>query len=126
MNTHIKRILIVDDEANILKSLQRILEDDFDVTIALGGVAALEILNKTHQPFNLILSDLSMQEVNGIDIYRYVASHFPALKAQIIFMTGSAYTPDLKEFMSSIDNPCLEKPFKQEDLYQAINDILTK
>ena len=115
-----KRILVIDDEPNILKSLMRILDDNYAVTTALGGGAGLKLLKNGDQ-FDLIISDLSMPEINGIELYNQIAILFPGLEKNIIFMTGFAYTEDIKTFLQNVNPPILEKPFIAENLFSLIN-----
>jgi DNA-binding NtrC family response regulator len=125
MNTRRKNILIIDDEIFILKSLARILENDYDVITALGGNAALQIL-KTNHHFDLILSDISMPDTNGVELYKIISHDYPGLENKIIFMTGFAYTDDIIDFLEKIKTPFLAKPFEIETLSLTIKEFLTK
>lgn len=120
MNTTNKRILVIDDEPNILKSLQRILEDSCGVTTALGGQAALDLLTQHNFKADIILCDISMPVVNGADFYHTIAEKLPGLEKRIIFMTGGAYTDDLRKFIDSVDNQLLNKPFNQDELLSLV------
>jgi len=117
-----KRILVVDDEPYLLKSIQRMLEDQHDITTASSGQAALDIL-KNEKQYDLIISDLSMPNISGADLYHFIAEKFPGLENHIIFMTGGAYTANLKEFISSVNNARLIKPFEQEELLRLIESV---
>jgi len=67
MNSH--HILLVDDEPNIIKALQRLLfDDDYEVTSAASGEDALEILNS--HAIDLIIADYRMSGMNGIEFFR--------------------------------------------------------
>lgn len=118
------RILIVDDEPIMLKSLSRILDKMYDVTVALGGRKAIDILNNKNGDFAIILSDLNMDGVNGADLYRYISQKYPGLEEKVIFISGGVYGTSIREFMSSIDNIYLEKPFDQVKLLSAIEQII--
>ncbi len=116
-----KKILIIDDEPSLLKSMARLLEDYHQITTANGGQAALDLIVKDNGKFDVIISDLSMPDVAGPDIYKYISEKYPELKEKIIFITGGAFTPKLQEFLDSIPNLCLEKPFMRDDLLKAID-----
>ncbi len=106
------RILVVDDEPNLAKTLA-ILLDDHVVEIALGGEAALARL-EIDREFDLILCDLMMPIVTGMDVYAVVEARWPQLSERFAFMTGGAFTPRARAFLDDCDRPRLDKPFRAE------------
>lgn len=120
-----KRILVIDDEFFLLKSITRILEDAYDVTSVLHARLALDLLNK-HEKYDIIISDLSMPDVNGEKLYNIITENFPGMEDKIIFMTGYAYSDELKKFLNSINNQVLPKPFNEDDLLMAITNHLSE
>jgi len=119
-----KRILIVDDEPALLNLLERILGNDNQITKAQGGRAAFNLLAKDSEQFDVIVSDLNMPDINGVELFQYITVNNPKLARHMIFSTGGSYTASMTEFLSSMKNPCLEKPFTREQLFQAINTVL--
>jgi two-component system NtrC family sensor kinase len=119
-----KRILIVDDELMLLYSLRRMLDDVYDVTIAHGGKAAIDLLNKPDNKYDLIISDVSMPDINGVNLYLYIAKHHPELEKKVIFMTGGTMSAYLDEFLVTNKAICLTKPFEAESLRQTIKDCI--
>jgi DNA-binding response OmpR family regulator len=117
------KILIVDDLPNILNALRRLLEDEQIVTVALGGRAALKILEDRGMSFDLMITDINMPDISGIDLYRYINKKHPKLSSQIIFLTGSISSEKINDFLGSIKNPYLEKPFTPQALAAAIVGI---
>lgn len=117
-----RRVLIVDDEAQLAAMLGRMLEDDFELAIASSAQQALEILRGGGAMFDVVLCDLMMPEMNGMDFYRVVAELMPELVERFIFMTGGAFTPWAAEFLASSRRPCLEKPFD----YRTLRAMLEK
>jgi len=117
-----KRILIVDDEVHLLRSLKRLLEDDYDVITAVGGKTAIELLAKDNAEYNAILIDLMMPDMTGADLYQYIAMQYPQVLHAIIFMSGGVPNA-VKDFLNSVENPFLEKPFKKEEIISAIEKI---
>jgi predicted signal transduction protein with EAL and GGDEF domain len=81
------RILCVDDEPNVLAGLRRTLRRTYDVTTALGATAAMEEIN-SRGPFTVIVSDLNMPQMDGIEFLRWVSEHAP--HASAILLTGNA------------------------------------
>jgi CheY-like chemotaxis protein len=125
MNTERKRILLIDDELFILKSTKRILEDKYDVSIAVGGKSAYEMLMKDNK-FDLIISDISMPDIGGVELYKIISSQFPGLEKKIIFMTGFAYTEEINSFLKDSKNYVIDKPFDDTSLYHALNTFFSK
>lgn len=115
-----KCILVVDDEPSLLKSIVRMLPDQHEVITASGGQMAIDLLQKNDKHYDVIITDLSMPTISGADLYHFVAKNFPGREKNIIFMTGGAYNEQLKTFMTSIKNPCLDKPFDKEKLLALI------
>lgn len=90
------RLLFVDDESRILLSLKAIFRADYDVTVANGGVEALEILKK--ERFDAIVSDQRMPGVTGVEVLRAAREQQP--QAIRMLLTGYA---DLNAIVSSIN-----------------------
>jgi len=121
-----KRILIVDDELMLLYSLRRMLDDVYDITIAHGGQKAIDIINKQESQFDLIISDVSMPDVNGVNLFLYIAKHHPGLEQRVIFMTGGPMSAYLDEFFLTNKAMCLLKPFDSEKLLQVIKELVNE
>ena len=115
------RVLIVDDEPGNLEVLKRVLKKKNDVLSALTGMDAFAILEREEGKVDAIVSDLNMPDMNGMELYKKVAQKFPGLEKRIIFMTGGLFIEELTDFLSTVPNICLEKPFKFEDLLLAVS-----
>jgi PAS domain S-box-containing protein len=109
------RVLVVDDEPVLVSALGRSLEPDFEVTVVESGREARRLLLEG-PPFDVILCDLIMPGVTGMDLYDDVKRARPELCSRIIFMTGGTFTARAREFLSSVPNPALDKPFDLETL----------
>jgi CheY-like chemotaxis protein len=103
-----RRVLVVDDDPAILELLVLALEA-YDVTSASTGRQALEACRA--QDFDLILCDLMMPDVNGMEVYHTLARDKPALAERVVFLTGGAYTDRMREFMAPSRIQRLDKPF---------------
>ena len=86
------RVLIVDDEVVFANSLRRMLSREHDVTVANSGRAALELL-RAGERFDVILCDLMMPEITGMDVHAQLLQLSPEQADRMIFMTGGAFTP---------------------------------
>ncbi len=118
-----QRILLVDDEAYLLRVYDRALGRTHQVTAALGGRQAMEILAQAADRFDVVISDLLMPEVDGIELYEYLRAHHPRLAARTIFMTGGAATLRAREFLAALATPSLEKPFDIHELLRRVAEV---
>ena len=114
------KVLIVDDEVNLLRSLQRNLRRTYDITVAEGGLAALtQILQ--NGPFAVIVSDLQMPEIDGVQVLAMARILTPDTFR--IMLTGnvtssiSTYGADKKPWFQYLNKPC-----STERLCQMLNE----
>ncbi len=115
------RVLVVDDEPGNLEVLNRVLKKKNDVLAALTGLDALAILEREKGRVDAIVTDLNMPDMNGMDIYKTVAVKFPGLEKRFVFITGGLFMEESRDFLKTVPNPCLEKPFEFEDLVTAVS-----
>jgi CheY-like chemotaxis protein len=120
-----KNILIVDDEARLLKSIEAgllIYRRKFKVLTAANGKEAVDILNTTE--IDLVVTDLKMPGMDGFELLAYIHSKFPFLPA--IVMTAFC-TPDIEEKLVNGNSiRILEKPIDFDDLADAISGALER
>lgn len=115
-----KRILIVDDEDNILISMKRMLDDQYTIFTASDGAAALELIKQEKSQFDLIFCDLSMPKMNGAALYLAIVDQYKELEDRFIFMTGGPFGGFIEEFGLTKKSPCMDKPFKKDELNKII------
>jgi CheY-like chemotaxis protein len=118
-----KRILVVDDDENILSLERTILEQKgFDVTAAAGGAEALRIL--ADQVFDLVLLDVMMPEIDGFTVCRKIKED-PRLKdIPVIFLTAKGGGEALAEGFESGAVMYINKPFTANKLLTIVNTML--
>jgi signal transduction histidine kinase/CheY-like chemotaxis protein len=116
------RVLVVDDEPLILRTIKRILVDH-DVTTYDSAAAALDALRGGAR-FDLILCDLMMPEVTGIDLHEQLRAIAPDQVERLVFMTGGTFTARSREFLASVSNPRIDKPFDAASLRTMVNGML--
>jgi len=114
-----RRILAVDDEALLLKAYRRMLSDMHEVVTALGGHEALRALERD-TAYDVILCDLQMPEMSGMDLHTAVQARFPALADRFVFVTGGAFSIDAKRFLEEAVCAVIQKPFRIEDLLALV------
>jgi signal transduction histidine kinase len=113
------RVLIVDDELTLLSSLRRALGREVDVVLANSASEALAILEHDVR-FDVVLCDIMMPDVTGIELFERVSTEIPALRDRFVFMTGGAFGATMQEFIDRVELPRLEKPFDVRDLRRLI------
>jgi CheY-like chemotaxis protein len=118
-----KRILVVDDDENILSLERTILEQKgFDVTAAAGGAEALKLL--AGQAFDLVLLDVMMPEIDGFTVCRKIKED-PRLKdVPVIFLTAKGGGEALAEGFESGAVMYINKPFTANKLLTIVNTML--
>ncbi len=104
------RILVVDDEAALRRNLQRQLGRAHDVVTVGSGEEARRLL-ETDTAFDLILCDVMMPHLSGPELHAWLVARDPAVADRMVFMTGGAFTSHATEYLASLGNVQLEKPF---------------
>jgi PAS domain S-box-containing protein len=119
------RILIVDDEPLVSQAVRRALQREHEVmTLTSAREAYARLTGGEH--FDLILCDIMMPEMSGIDLHEELARVDPRLAQRMVFLTGGAFTPRAREFLSQTKNPCVEKPFVPRDLQELVRSLLSE
>lgn len=113
------RILILDDDEGVARSLERLLAASHDVEVCLEPSAAAERL-LAGERFDVIICDLMMPTMTGMDFHALVANKRPEQAEKIVFVSGGAFTPAAQRFVSGTPNIVLEKPFQMAALEAAL------
>ena len=112
-------ILIVDDDEFIGTTLMRLLERNFDVAMTTRSAQARDWLLRGDR-YDVILCDLLMPQLSGMDLYDQVAAAAPDQANRMILLTGGALTTTVRDFRDRVHNPRLEKPFELARLLTLI------
>jgi CheY-like chemotaxis protein/anti-sigma regulatory factor (Ser/Thr protein kinase) len=118
-----RKILVIDDEPSIVGSLSSLLGVQHDVETLTSARNALAML-RTGATYDVILCDLMMPEVTGMDVHEQLAHARPGEEAKLVFMTGGAFTDRARAFLANVPNRCLEKPFKIGELEDLLSELL--
>ncbi|WP_309895940.1 two-component regulator propeller domain-containing protein [Archangium sp.] len=118
------RLLIIDDEPLVVATLVRTLAREHDVLSFTSARQALERL-RAGEPCELILCDLMMPELTGMELHATLARENPALAERMLFLTGGAFTEATRAFLASTRQPCVQKPFEPEALRARVNELLS-
>jgi DNA-binding NtrC family response regulator len=115
--------LVVDDEAAVRRFAARVLaRDGFEVLEATDGADALELLKTSTSPVDIVVSDIVMPRLNGVELMEALSISHPGLP--VILMSGYA-TAALSEL--GIATPCsiLTKPFPAERLLAEVHRCMS-
>jgi CheY-like chemotaxis protein len=119
-----KTVLLVDDEASTRLTIARMLEaGGFTVIMATNGKEALDRLETGVDGIDLVLSDNTMPEMNGIDLAYHISEEYPDLPVAIV----SGDVSELERTIIGRANvPFIKKPFHAESLYSAIREAMAQ
>jgi len=118
------RVLVVEDEPALAVAVSEALEDaGFTVDRAGDGEEGLTRL--TEASYDLIVCDLKMPRIDGMQFYRAMAAATPALARRVIFVTGDVAGTDAERFLEETACRWLSKPFRLGDLLRAARDTLS-
>jgi DNA-binding NtrC family response regulator len=117
------KILVVDDDAIVIKSCRRILESEgFEVLTVSGAEEALEMIKK--YDFDLLLIDVKMPKYDGLYLMREIKKELP--EVPIIVMSGYPTQETVKEVMKLGANQFIPKPFRPDELMRVIRQVIQK
>lgn len=103
------RVLVIDDEAEVCRLRKRILDPEHDVTTACDPEEALDVI-RAGQRFDVIISDVMMPRMTGLDLHREIARLDHAQAKQIVFTTASLLPLGDVETLQRLRNLVLMKP----------------
>ncbi|MFC2004406.1 PAS domain S-box protein [Chloroflexota bacterium] len=119
------KVLVVDDEPTILDFLQYLLtEEGYEVETANSAQVALEKLRG--EKYNLILLDVKLPVMSGIELYYHIETIDLALAQRTVFITGDVMEPATRDFLEKTKARHITKPINIESLKVEINHILAK
>ena len=117
-------VLVVDDDLSLRGILRRMLEaEGFHVDEAPDGESALRLVQTRAEPFDLVLTDLSMPRIDGRQVSEILRRYRPGVA--LLCMSAD---PDAVPYIESADTPVrvLLKPFTADDLNHAVRDAITR
>jgi len=118
------RVLVVEDEPALAQAVAEALADaGFNVDRAGDGEEGL--IRLTEASYDLIVCDLKMPRIDGMQFYRAMAAATPALARRVIFVTGDVAGTDAERFLEETGCRWLSKPFRLGDLLRAARDTLS-
>ncbi len=114
-----RRVLVIDDEPMILRLVRRVLADDHQVTTLDEAEKALTLLDSGAR-FDVIICDLMMPGMGGIDFHTILARTHPEQADRVVFISGGATNAKTADFLALFPGRQLEKPFNHAALKALI------
>jgi|WetSurMetagenome_2_1015567.scaffolds.fasta_scaffold286254_2 CheY-like chemotaxis protein len=117
------KILAVDDDKTLLQLLSNeLMNEGYKIALAYDGTEAVDILAK--EMFDLIILDIKMPKMNGLDTLKYIKDHYP--KTKVIMLTAYADIANALESKRLGADGFIDKPYDLIELLTTINRILTE
>jgi len=118
------RILIVDDEQDIVEVLEKILEDDakYEVEVAKGGFAAGVIAEKFRP--HVILLDMHLADIDGREVCKQVKNNPDLQLTKVIAMSGKMTEEEARGLNAQGFDSFLKKPFHVKQVIEAVEDAM--
>ena len=113
------RVLVIDDEPLIRTVVARTLKQH-EVSGETAAQAALERI-RAGERFDVILCDVMMPQMSGVDFYALLEKDVPEQAARVVFITGGAFTQAAQQFLDRVTNPKVTKPFDVRDLRALVD-----
>jgi CheY-like chemotaxis protein len=119
------RILVIDDEQLMCELLGTMLSDDHEVETLSNAREALAKL-QAGTSYDLILCDLMMPELTGMDLHAELLRLRPEQAARMVFMTGGTFTDRAQQFLAEHGRVQLQKPFRHDELLALVSARLAE
>ena len=116
------KILVVDDDPSVAELLREVLSfDGFDVSKAHSGEEGLEMLGD--KEFDLVIMDMRMMGLNGIELYRRMIHNSPSLLGRVVFCSGYI-DKEMKSFLQKDGIPYIQKPCSVQGIRDVVKNTL--
>jgi len=118
------RVLIVDDEQDIVEVLEKILEDEakYEVEVAKGGFAA-GIVAEKYRP-HVILLDMHLSDIDGKEVAKAVKANPDLQLTKVVAMSGRMTDEEAKGLLAQGLDGFLKKPFHVKQVIEAVEDAM--
>jgi CheY-like chemotaxis protein len=123
-STRRAHVLVIDDEVLITQVVKRTLGREHDVVGLNSAEDALQLV-RSGERFDIILCDLMMPQLTGMDFFAELSAFCPEQAARVVFLSGGAFTARAREFLEEVRNPRLEKPIDTAGLRALIHERIS-
>ena len=117
-----EKVLIVDDEPNILISLEFLLtKGGFKVFVARDGVEAIELVNK--EAPDIVILDIMMPNVDGYEVCQYIKNDIKLKDTKVVFLSAKSKDEDIAKGYALGADLYLKKPFSTRTLLKKVKEL---
>jgi len=109
------RVLVVDDEKSVLRIFERVLGKEHEVVTCDDSREALKLI-EAGETFDVVFCDLMLPHLRGDALFHKVFRLNPALADRFVFISGGVTLPELEEFLATVPNERIDKPFSVQNL----------
>ncbi len=117
------RVLVVDDEPLFCRTVERLLRPEHEVVAIADSREALRRI-QAGERFDVLLSDLVMPGLSGMDLYAEISKVSPAMGRRMLFVTGGAFTQAAAEFAARWPDRVLDKPVSPARIRAALMGVV--
>jgi len=117
-----KRMLVVDDDPLVARSVRRLLGDKQEVTLVHDGPSALAEMRK--RVYDVVLCDVAMPGMDGLMVLETAHTERLSAAHRFVFMTGSLFSQEWRQRMNAVRAPCVAKPLDMAELTTALAQVL--
>ena len=114
----ISTILIINNEPNEIDELMEILDDDFDILLALNKYEALEIFDE--EKIDLVILHTELDDLCGVSVFNFLKRHTNIKEIPLIFITKKENEPEIKDIYPLQNISFIYRPFQKEKLKEQI------
>lgn len=116
-----RQLLLVEDEAALASVLVSVLGAAYQVTVATHGADALRTLDDGPTRFDLVLSDVHMPWMNGIDLHRALVARGSPLAWRFVLMSGAPLSEAHRGYVAAAGLAVIAKPFEMTELERVLD-----
>jgi DNA-binding NtrC family response regulator len=119
-------LLVIEDEASVQAFLRAALErNGYQIVLATSGEEGLQLLKE--REFRGIVSDMRTPgEVDGADVHEWLQANRPEMVKRMLFVTGDIVNEETMQTLRRTGVPCIEKPFRVQELVNAVKEVMDK
>jgi PAS domain S-box-containing protein len=118
-------ILVVEDEELLREALQSSLESNgYKVVLAVDGREAVDIYHERYKEIALVLSDIGLPKLNGVDVFSRLKEINP--KVRVVFASGFISVDSRTELLKGGVKEFIQKPYLMDEVFQVVRAILDK
>lgn len=119
------KVLVVDDEELVGQVVVRVLSAEHEVVAVQSGAEAVELLRRG-APFDVVICDLVMPEMGGLDLFYWLRTQRPELVPGFMFLTGGAIDRKTSVALDRLVEPRMQKPFEPSELRALVTTLVRR